>query len=187
MPHVFDPKKAHILDSEWRRKVFPPDKVIRFIESIEGLKKNVVFDIGAGTGYLTIPLAKIFKKVYAVEISLEMAEILRKRLEYEKVPNVGIIITDEPPEIDFSVDLVLFSNVLHEMENPTDYLSWSKRADFVVVAEWKKEEMPFGPSLEERISIKELENMCNLNNLKLVKVEELPYHYLAAFKSEKEK
>mgnify|MGYP000737017587 CR=1 FL=1 len=181
MPHVFDPKKAHILDSEWRKRLFPPDEVIRFIESLKGLKKNVAFDIGAGTGYLTIPLAKIFKKVYAVEISLKMAEILRKRLTDEKVSNVGIIVSEKPPEIEFDINIILFSNVLHEMENPADYLAWSKRADFVVVAEWKKKEMQFGPPLEERISIKELEDMCDL---KLIKVKELPYHYLAAFKSE---
>lgn len=183
MPKVFDPKNAHILESEWRKKEFPPDEVIGFIESLKGMKKNVAFDIGAGIGYLTIPLAKIFKKVYAVEISFEMAEMLRKRLADEKVLNVGIIVSEKPPDIEFDADLILFSNVLHEMENPTEYLAWSRRADFVVVAEWKKEEMQFGPPLEEKISIKELEDMCGL---KLVKVKELPYHYLAAFNSEKD-
>ncbi|WP_290595713.1 MULTISPECIES: class I SAM-dependent methyltransferase [unclassified Archaeoglobus] len=182
MPHVFDPKKAHILESDWRKKVFPPDEVIRFIENLKGLKKNVAFDIGAGTGYLTIPLAKIFKKVYAVEISFEMAEMLKKRLADEKVLNAGIIVSGKPPEVEFDINLVLFSNVLHEMKNPAEYLAWSRRADFVVVAEWKKEEMQFGPPLEERISIKELEEMCDL---RLIKVKDLPYHYLAALKPEK--
>ncbi|WP_202319264.1 class I SAM-dependent methyltransferase [Archaeoglobus neptunius] len=180
MPHIFDPEKAHILESEWRKKVFPPDRVMKFIDDIEGLRKNIAFDIGAGTGYLTVPLAKMFKKVYAVEINVKMAEKLRKRIEDEKVLNVGIIVSEKPPEIDFHIDLVLFSNVLHEMENPQEYLEWGSRADYVVVAEWKKEETEFGPPVNERLS---LEEITDLSGYKMVKFEELPFHYLAAFKT----
>lgn len=176
--HKFNPKNAHILDSEWRRKIFPPEKVIDFIESLKP-KKNVAFDIGAGSGYLTIPLARIFKKVYAVEINEEMARILRKRVEEEGLLNVGIILSDSPPDVDFKIDVVLFSNVLHEMESPEEYLEWASRADYVVVAEWKKEEMDLGPPVEERLSLEEIEK---LSKLKLVKSEELSYHYLVAFK-----
>ncbi len=178
MKHRFDPKKAHVLDSEWRRRVFPPEKVVEFIESLRP-KKNVLFDVGAGTGYLTVPLARVFKKVYAVEVNEEMAEILRKRVEEEKLLNVGIIVSDKPPEVDFKIDVVLFSNVLHEMDNPEEYLEWASRAEYVVVAEWKKEEMDFGPPIDERLSIEEIEK---LSKMKLVKSENLSYHYLAAFK-----
>ncbi len=169
MKHRFDPKKAHVLDSEWRRRVFPPEKVVEFIESLRP-KKNVLFDVGAGTGYLTVPLARVFKKVYAVEVNEEMAEILRKRVEEEKLLNVGIIVSDKPPEVDFKIDVVLFSNVLHEMDNPEEYLEWASRAEYVVVAEWKKEEMDFGPPIDERLSIEEIEK---LSKMKLVKSENL--------------
>jgi len=178
MKHRFDPNKAHVLDSEWRRKIFPPEKVIGFIESLRP-KKNVAFDIGAGTGYLTIPLARVFKKVYAVEISEEMARILRRRVEEEGLPNVGIIISESPPDLNFKIDVVLFSNVLHEMDNPEEYLEWASRADYVVIAEWKKEDMEFGPPVEERLSLEDIKRLSKLN---LVKSEELSYHYLAAFK-----
>ncbi len=176
--HRFDPKNAHILDSKWRRKIFPPDKVIEFIESLRP-KKNVAFDVGAGSGYLTIPLARIFKKVYAVEISEEMAKILRKRVEEEGLLNVGIILSDTPPDVDFKIDVVLFSNVLHEMESSEEYLEWASKADYVVVAEWKKGETEFGPPVGKRLSLEEIEK---LSKLKLVRSEELSYHYLAAFK-----
>lgn len=182
MKHRFDPKKAHILESEWRKKVFPPETIVGFIEELEGLRKNVAFDIGAGTGYLTVPLARIFKKVYAVEISSEMAEKLRKRVEEEGLLNVGIIVSESPPEIDFKIDLVLFSNVLHEMDNPEEYIMWASRAEFVVVAEWKKEEMEFGPPLDERISEDELSEMAKNSGMEIVKRKELPFHYLVALK-----
>lgn len=181
MGHGFDVKNAKILDSEWRKKVFPPEKVIEFIESLKGLRKNVAFDIGAGTGYLTIPLSKVFKKVYAVEASREMAEILRRRVDEEKALNVGIIVSEKPPKIDFHINLVLFSNVLHEMDEPEEYLEWASNADYVVVAEWKKEKMEFGPPLDERISLEELLKISKLN---LVKKLEFDYHYLVALKKD---
>ncbi len=180
MPHIFDPEKAQILESEWRKRVFPAEKIVEIIGGIRGLKKNVAFDIGAGTGYLTLPLSKIFKKVYAVEISEKMVYGLKKKLEEEKILNVGIILTEKPPKVDFKVDLVLFSNVLHEMEDPVGYLRWAGRADYILVAEWKKERMKYGPPFEERISMEELQDMCDFE---FVLVDELPYHYIVVMKS----
>ncbi len=180
MPHIFEPEKAQILESEWRKKVFPVEKIMEVIGSIDDLKKNVAFDIGAGTGYLTLPLSRVFKKVYAVEISEKMVSKLKERLEKNKILNVGIILTEKPPEIDFKVDLVLFSNVLHEMKDPATYLKWAERADYIIVAEWKKEKMKYGPPFEERISIEELQNMCDL---KIIRIDSLPYHYIVVMKS----
>jgi hypothetical protein len=68
-----------------------------------------------------------------------MAEKLREKIRTAGgAKNIEIIISSKPPEIDFDINLVLFSNVLHEMENPEEYLSWARKSDYVVVAEWKK-------------------------------------------------
>lgn len=179
MPHRFDPSKAHILDSEERRRIFPPEKIVEILMDLD-IQRNVAVDVGAGTGYLTIPLSGMFKRVYAIEISEEIAEILRKNLEKEGIKNVGIIITEKPPEFDFEVNLILFSNVLHEMENPQKYLCWSKRGDYVLIAEWKKIKTEMGPPLEDRISIDEILKMCDFEVILLN--ESLPYHYIAVLK-----
>ncbi|MFN3384301.1 MAG: class I SAM-dependent methyltransferase [Archaeoglobaceae archaeon] len=179
MPHRFSHKNAEILDSEDRRAFFPPEKVLGILDGVKA-RKEVAFDVGAGTGYLTIPLAKIFKKVYAVEISLEMVEILTKKLKENGISNVGIILSEKPPEVDFSIDLVVFSNVLHEMDSPREYLCWAKKASFVLIAEWKKVETEFGPPIEDRISLEEILSVCE--GYEVVKVEELPYHYVALLK-----
>ncbi len=140
--HRFSPEHAPVLDSEWRRKVFPAEKAIEFAVG-EVPQREAAVDVGAGTGYLTVPLAKAFKKVYAIEASPKMAEKLEDRLRREGITNVEVIVTEEPPDIgDF--DLAVFSSVLHEMENPREYLRWAGKA-FILVAEWKKEPMPFGP------------------------------------------
>ncbi|MEM0203363.1 MAG: methyltransferase domain-containing protein [Archaeoglobaceae archaeon] len=179
MPHRFDHKNAKILDSEQRRMFFPPEKVLGILEGVK-IRKEVAFDIGAGSGYLTIPLAKIFKKVYAVEVSPEMVEILSKKLKEVGISNVGIILSEEPPEIDFAIDLVVFSNVLHEMESPKDYLCWAKKASFVLIAEWKKIRTEFGPPIEDRLSLEEILSLCE--GYEVVKIEDLRYHYVALLK-----
>ncbi|MCS7119070.1 MAG: methyltransferase domain-containing protein [Archaeoglobaceae archaeon] len=184
MPHRFKHENAWILDSEERKKFFNPEKVLGILEGFR-IRKEVAFDIGAGTGYLTIPLAKMFKRVYAVEISFEMAKILRKRLEEEMIKNVGIIVTDKPPEIEFSIDLVVFSDVLHEMENPKNYLLWAKRSNFILVAEWKKIPTDFGPPIEDRISLEDLLTLSE--GFDVLRVEELPYHYVFLLKTIKKK
>ncbi len=171
------------LESTQRRKFFPAEKVLEAIEGIGEMKKNVAFDVGAGTGYLTIPLSKIFKKVYAIEISHKIAEKLYEKLKKKGIRNVGIIVAAKPPKIDFRIDLVVFSNVLHEMENPKDYLSWAKRADFVLVAEWKKVQSDFGPSLDKRISLDEILEICR--GFEILKSIELPFHYVALLKPKK--
>ncbi|NJE04720.1 class I SAM-dependent methyltransferase [Thermococcus sp. M36] len=175
--HRFNPGHAHVLDSEWRRRVFPPEDVVGFALSA-GVRRRTAVDVGAGTGYLTVPLARAFQRVYAIEASPKMAEILKRRIEDEKLDNVEVVITERPPDIgDF--DLVVFSSVLHEMENPREYLRWAGKA-FVLVAEWKKEPMPFGPPIHERLSPEDVIRLAG--SLEVVRYRELPYHYLMLLK-----
>ena len=178
MPHIFDPGHAHVLESEERRKILPVEPLVELTEEMpEGMRK-VAFDIGAGTGYFTIPLSRIFEKVYAVEISNEMALLLRKRLEEEGVENVGIIVTEKPPDIDFRINLCLFSNVLHEMERPEEYLRWAARkSDVVVVIDWRKVETEFGPPLDERIDEDDMVEMLQTAGLEVERLNAYSFHY----------
>jgi SAM-dependent methyltransferase len=178
MPHVFDPEKASVLDSDERKKFFPPGRLIKLIEELD-IRREVAFDIGAGTGYFAIPLSRIFKKVYAVDISFEMAEKLREKIEEAGAENIGIIVSANPPEVDFEVDLVLFSNVLHEMNNPEEYIEWASKSDCVIIVDWKKIKTPAGPPLDERIPLKRMLEMVE-KRFEILKVEEelYPYHYV---------
>ena len=183
MPHIFDPSHAHVLESEERRKILPVEPLVELAKVLpEGMRK-VAFDIGAGTGYYTIPLSRIFEKVYAVEVSSEMAMLLRKRLEEEGIENIGIIVTEKPPDIDFRINLCLFANVLHEMEKPEEYLRWAaEKSDFVAVIDWKKVETGFGPPLNERIDEEDMVKMLESTGLRVEKIEAFPYHYFLVAK-----
>ena len=65
-----------------------PDRVIAALNLKRG---EVVADIGAGTGYFSVRLAKseAAPKVYAVDIEPQMVSYLRERAAKEGLKNVG--------------------------------------------------------------------------------------------------
>ncbi len=54
-------------------------------------KDSVVIDIGANIGYYTLLLAKVCKRVYAIEPDKECFEILKKNIEENNLKNVILI------------------------------------------------------------------------------------------------
>ncbi len=144
--HVFPEDMWHLLESEERKKREPAERLAEIIkERIR--RRKVAFDIGAGTGYFTVQLSKLFEKVYAVERSEKLARILAskasKTSEASKtskgLKNIGIIVSEKPPEIDFDVDLVLFADSLHEISCKKEYVEWCcSRSKYVLIVDWKK-------------------------------------------------
>jgi len=181
----FDASRAEELLSE-KRKIIQPLKPFEDFLFRLNINKDVAFDIGAGNGYFTIPLSKHFKKVYAVEANKEMAFLLKKRLDSFGIKNVGIIISEKPLTINFKPNLILFANVLHEIDDVEGYIEWSTIADIVIVIDWKKIKTEFGPSLDERIDENDAINMLK----KYFKVERLnyyKYHYFLVCKNKNRK
>ena len=177
MPHIFNPTNKHMLESDARKKIQPPDPLVKFISEIPGEMRRIAVDVGAGTGYFTVHLAKLFKKVYAVEVSFEMAEYLIKRAHGSGLMNIGVIISDKPPELDFDVDFVLFGNVLHEISNPQQYIRWASKSRIVAIIDWKKVETPFGPPLDDRIPEEDVIFMLENEGLKVKEIRAYKYHY----------
>ncbi|MEE8398646.1 MAG: 16S rRNA (adenine(1518)-N(6)/adenine(1519)-N(6))-dimethyltransferase RsmA [Desulfobacterales bacterium] len=58
------------------------------------LPEDIVFEIGAGLGALTIPIARAVKKVYAVEKDHGIADLLKTELLASKLSNVRIMEED---------------------------------------------------------------------------------------------
>lgn len=57
-------------------------------------KRDLVIDLGAGSGVITSALARRCKKVIAVEKDPETAKKLRANLERQKISNVEIFVGD---------------------------------------------------------------------------------------------
>ena len=67
-------------------------KMAEMIVSRSGiLKEDVVFEIGAGLGALTVPLALAAEKVYAVEKDLNLLPLLKSELNAKNIDNVSIV------------------------------------------------------------------------------------------------
>jgi 16S rRNA (adenine1518-N6/adenine1519-N6)-dimethyltransferase len=89
-------KKYKIFPSKRLGQSFLIDKKVlkKTVEVADLSKNDTVLEVGPGIGNLTIELAKKVKKVIAVEKDERMVEILKERLEEERIKNVEIVNED---------------------------------------------------------------------------------------------
>lgn len=87
---------------------------------------DVVGDIGAGSGLLSVPMAKAVGpkgRVFAVEIDAGFFPVIKKRAADAGVANVDTVLgafTD--PKLPRNVDVALFHDVLHHVQERAAYL-----------------------------------------------------------------
>ena len=145
-----------------------------------GLKPGMsVADVGAGSGYFTVRLAKRVGKdgkVYAVEVQPEMMTILRRRLAAEKLTNVETILgTEADPKLPKNtVDLILMVDVYHEFSQPQNMLRRMKEAlkstGRLVLLEYRKEDPHIPIRSEHKMSVAEAKAELEAEGYKLEKV-----------------
>lgn len=77
-------------------------------------KDSTILDIGAGLGRISIPLARVFKKVVACDTSLSRMRFLKKRAEAEGLSNIEVIVADvyNLPFKENTFDLIVMNGVL---------------------------------------------------------------------------
>ena len=99
-----------------------PDDVIRAL----ALKPDArVADVGAGTGYFTVRLARAVPKgtVFAVDIERKMVEHIASRAKEQGLANVRSVVASETAaNLSETVDLVLMVNSLHHIDARIPYM-----------------------------------------------------------------
>lgn len=185
MAHKFDAKKAGILDDPERVKILDPDGIL---EKLELSGEMVLADLGCGTGFFSIPAARRVKKVFALDIQQEMLDILRDKIKKEKITNIEVILSGESsiPVSDISVDILLIVNVFHELEDKSSILKEVKRVlkmnGRLIIIDWKKIEMDFGPPFRDRLDEKNVIDTCYGNGFTRLERSNIgPYNYLLNF------
>ena len=118
------------LDRREREDEEDPDLAMRLIRVQRGA---TVADLGAGSGYFTIRLAKAvgsMGKVYAVDIQPGMLELLQQAVARERLSNVVPVLgaINDPKLPADSLDLVLMVDVYHEFSQPQVMLQRIKEA-----------------------------------------------------------
>jgi ubiquinone/menaquinone biosynthesis C-methylase UbiE len=118
------------LDRRERELEEEPDLAMRLIRVPRGA---TVADLGAGSGYFTVRLARAVGdtgKVYAVDIQAGMLTLLQRTVERARLANVIPVLgaEDDPRLPAESLDLVLMVDVYHELASPQVTLGHLKRA-----------------------------------------------------------
>src|SRR5690606_11865750 len=108
----------------------------------------VVADLGAGTGYFSLPIAARVPKgrVYAVDIQQEMLDIVTNRATSARLANATpVLATATDPRLPAgSVDLVLMVDAYHEFSHPLEVMTGVVKAlkpgGRVVLIEYRAED-----------------------------------------------
>lgn len=123
---------GRFLDSNFRRRMQPPDKVIQRSGIKEGMR---VLEVGCGSGAFTTFIARAVgekRKVYALDIEEKMLEQLKNKLlkpENKDIKNIELVHKSayELPFDDNSLDLVCMITVLQEIPDRNRALKEIKR------------------------------------------------------------
>ncbi|MFX0561203.1 class I SAM-dependent methyltransferase [Tepidibacillus infernus] len=170
MGHRFDPKHAGKLNNEERKKMLPPEKVLQYLDL---KKKDTVLDLGAGTGYFSIPIAKQVKKVIAVDVSEKMLTHMKQEMENEKIENIDMV-QHEIETLPFdnqTADRIIVSLVLHEVKDLNQTIREIRRVlnpdGKLLVVEWEKKISKSGPPMEERLESFHLKQVLEDHNFQV--------------------
>ncbi len=132
-----------------------PEKVLEYLGDLNG---KTIMDIGAGSGYFSVKMAKGGAKVIAADVNDEFQAFLEDRIEKEQLQNITTrkIPYDSPGLEEGEVDMVLIVNTYHHIEDRPDYFakvkSGIKENGKLVIIDFFDADIPVGPK-HHKISI----------------------------------
>ena len=187
-------------DADWWQALWPdPAKVLVEMGVQPGM---VVVDLCCGDGLFTAPLARIAKRVYAIDIDRAMLDRARARVAAARAANCKFIVSDAMtvdtvlPE---PADYVFLANTFHGVSDQLGLaravaaclkpqgqfgiVNWHRRPreETVVLGQ------PRGPETEMRMEASAVTAIVEPAGLLLNRaVELLPYHYGVVFQRRRE-
>lgn len=163
-----------------------PDLVVQQLGDVEG---KVIADLGAGTGYFSRRIAYKGAKVIAIDIdpkAIQWMEDQKARFPQELRDRLIIRLAepDDPKLKPNEVDLVLLVNTYSYIQTRVTYFSRLKDAirqgGEIVIIDFKKKDTPFGPPLNERVDVREVERELVQAGYTILTTDEssLEYQYI---------
>lgn len=125
------------------------ERLSLLIQALKLKPGEVVADIGAGSGVITLMMAPLVKpqgKVVAVDIQQEMLDLLADKLNNQDLTNVDLVLgTEKSARIPAStVDVALMVDVYHEFSYPHEMLldlsKSMKVGGRIVLVEYRRED-----------------------------------------------
>jgi len=164
-----------------------PDKIISKLKITKG---DTIADFGCGSGgYLSLLSNAVGNegKVYAIDINKDLLERLEteaRKYGYDNLEfGVGNVL-EESFLADKSCNLVILSNILHQVGNPVKVILESKRVlkqnGFILIVDWKDhfKNKKIGPHPDHFISEEKVLAILAKNNFEVIR--HFPagdYHY----------
>jgi ubiquinone/menaquinone biosynthesis C-methylase UbiE len=183
---------ADWLDRADRDETERPEHVLDVLGVREGM---TVADLGAGSGYFTVRLAKRVGargRVLATDLQPEMLELLRAKVAAEKLTNVAAVLATESdaklPRGE--LDLVLMVDVYHELPRPSETLS-QVRASLrpegrLALVEYRGEDPTVPIKPEHKTTLAQVQKELAANHFVLVSSDEsLPQQRIIVLRAER--
>jgi ubiquinone/menaquinone biosynthesis C-methylase UbiE len=179
---------ASWLDRRERDREEDPDLAIRLLRIQKG---STIADVGAGSGNITIRLARAvgpMGKVYAIDIQPGMLEILQKNVARAKLPNVVPVLgaLDDPRLPAESIDLAIMVDVYHEFSEPQKMLQRLREAlkpgGRLVLLEYRAEDPEVPILREHKMTKAQVKLEVEHEGFKQSRVyDDLPWQHLFVF------
>lgn len=188
---LFPPQDLGLLEAPDRDLWQRPDRVM---DALAIADASVVADVGAGSGWFTIRLARRVGPqgvVFAQDVQPEMLNAISRRVQREGLTNVRPLLGQgsDPRLPRESLDAVLLVDAYHEIEERVTLLANLARAikpqGRIGVIDFREDGGGPGPEAEERVSPEVVISDAERAGLRLDATENfLPYQYFLIFGKE---
>lgn len=170
-----------MLEREERAEFQKPDQVMEALAFKPGER---VADIGAGSGYFTVRIARAVGStgiVWAIDIAQEMLDYLEKRLQAEQLENVELVKVErhDPQLPPGGVDTILMVDTIHYIQDRAAYakrlragLATGGRVVIIDYIPKPWEERPWGPTPAQQIPREAIDADMAQAGLKPIKVHD---------------
>lgn len=170
--------KIAFLDSRQRESLIPPEALI---SQMPIQKDHTLLDVGAGTGFFTIPLAESTSgNVYALDPDKRMLSVIEGKAKEKGLTNIELIqaVLENSSVQDNSIDFVMASLILHEVSSLpkalTHIYEMLKTGGHLLCLEYEKDDLIIeGPPMSIRIASVELEKALSSMGFDLVKTTKI--------------
>jgi ubiquinone/menaquinone biosynthesis C-methylase UbiE len=188
-PHarLFPPDDIGILEAPDRDMWQKPDEIMDVLNVADG---SVVADVGAGSGWFTVRLARRVGPnglVFAQDIQQPMLDAIAYRVNREGLDNVERVLgTTEEPLLPADLDAVLIVDVYAEVEDPVallgDAAAALKPQGRLGIVDFTRDGGGPGPELESRVDAADVIRDAQAAGLSLLSHETfLTYQFLLVF------
>jgi len=186
---VMGHEAADWLDRPEREAEEAPSMLLKSLKLKPG---QLIADIGAGSGYLSFPMARMVAptgKVYAEDIQPEMLDIIRKRMaeshQSNVVPLLGTITDPKLPA--GRIDLIILVDVYHEFDHPYEMTGAMVRAlkpgGRLVFVEYRKEDPDVPIKLVHKMTVQQVRKEMSIFPIRWVEtIDILPRQHIIIFR-----